>query len=49
VPITGNRAKRSLHGAFNAGTGNVTLLITTKWTREIHHGFLSVIRSDWRG
>src|SRR5260370_42189100 len=49
VPITGNRAKRILHGAINVGTGDVALLITKEWTQETHQGFLSVIRSRWRG
>jgi hypothetical protein len=49
VPITGNRAKRILHGAINVGTGDVTLPITKQWTQETHQGFLSVIRSRWRG
>jgi hypothetical protein len=49
VPITGSRAKRILHGAINVSTGDVSLLITKEWTKEIHQGFLSVIRSHWRG
>ena len=49
VPITGNRSKRFLHGAINVRTGDVSLLITREWTKEIHQGFLSVIRSHWRG
>jgi len=49
VPITGNRSKRILHGAINVKTGDVSLLITTEWTRETHQGFLSMIRSHWRG
>ena len=49
VPITGNRSKRILHGAINVRTGDVSLLITTEWTKEIHQGFPSVIRSHWRG
>jgi hypothetical protein len=49
VPITGNRAKRILHGAINVGTGDVTLLITHEWTKETHQGFLSMVRSHWRG
>jgi len=28
VPITGNRAKRILHGAINVRSGDVALLIT---------------------
>jgi hypothetical protein len=49
VPITGNRAKRFLHGAINVRTGDVTLLITEQWTKEISQGFLSMVRSHWRG
>src|SRR4051794_41222303 len=49
VPISGSRAKRILHGAINVGTGDVSLLITKEWTQETHQGFLSVIRSHWRG
>jgi hypothetical protein len=49
VPISGNRAKRILHGAINVGTGDVALLITEGWTKETHQGFLSMVRSHWRG
>jgi hypothetical protein len=49
VPITGNRAKRFLHGVINVGTGDVALLITEQWTKETHQGFLSVVRAHWRG
>ncbi len=49
VPITGSHAKRILHGAINVGSGDVTLLITEQWTKETHQGFLSIIRSHWRG
>src|SRR4051794_29078943 len=49
VPITGSHAKRVLHGAINVGSGDVTLLITEQWTKETHQGFLSMIRSHWRG
>jgi hypothetical protein len=49
VPITGNRAKRILHGAINVTTGDVSLLITKRWTQETHQGYLSVVRSHWRG
>jgi DDE superfamily endonuclease len=49
VPITGNRAKRILHGAINVKTGDVALLITEQWTKETHQGFLSMVRSRWRG
>jgi DDE superfamily endonuclease len=49
VPITGNRARRILHGAINVGTGDVAGMITTAWTQEEHQDFLGVIRSHWRG
>jgi transposase len=49
VPITGNRAKRILHGAINVATGDVALLITEEWTKETHQGFLSMVRARWRG
>jgi hypothetical protein len=49
VPITGNRAKRILHGAINVKSGEVALLITEEWTKETHQGFLSMVRSRWRG
>ena len=49
VPITGNRSKRILHGALNVKTGDVSLWITQEWTQGTHQGFLSVIRSHWRG
>jgi len=49
VPITGNRAKRILHGAINVGNGEVLLLVTPEWTAETHRLFLQMIRSHWRG
>jgi transposase len=49
VPITGNRAKRFVHGAINVKSGDVTLLITEEWVNETHQAFLSMIRSHWRG
>ncbi|HEX3273600.1 MAG TPA: transposase [Gemmatimonadales bacterium] len=49
VPITGNRAKRILHGAINVGSGDVALLITEEWTNETHWAFLRMVRSRWRG
>jgi len=49
VPITGNRAKRILHGAMNISSGDVLLLITEVWEQEEHQGFLSMVRSQWRG
>jgi DDE superfamily endonuclease len=49
VPITGDRAKRVLHGAINVRSGDVALLITEEWTNETHQTFLAMVRSRWRG
>jgi transposase len=49
VPITGNRAKRILHGTINIGTGAVVLLITEEWTQETPQAHLSMVRVHWRG
>ena len=49
VPITGNRAKRILHGAINIYTGDVILLITNEWVKETHQAFLHMVRKYWRG
>ena len=49
VPITGNRAKRILHGALNIWSGEVLLLITNEWVQETHQYFLRMIRAHWRG
>ena len=49
VPITGNRAKRILHGTVNVWSGDVLLLITEEWTQETHQGYLSMVRAHWRG
>jgi transposase len=49
VPITGNRAKRILHGAINVGTGDTLLAISREWVQETHQAFLGAVRSHWRG
>jgi transposase len=49
IPITGNRAKRILHGVINVWSGEVLLLITEEWVQETHQAFLTMIRSHWRG
>jgi transposase len=49
IPITGNRAKRILHGAINIKSGAVLLLITEVWNEQTHQYFLKMIRSHWRG
>ena len=49
IPITGNRAKRVLHGVLNIRSGDVLLLITERWTQVTHQTFLQMIRAHWRG
>ena len=49
VPISGNRAKRVIHGALNIRTGAVLLLITEGWDQLTHQYFLHMIRAYWRG
>lgn len=47
--ITGNRAKRILHGVLNVWSGDVLLLITEPWVQETHQAFLQMLRAHWRG
>jgi hypothetical protein len=49
VPITGNHARRVLHGALNITTGHVEFLITEHWTAATHQAFLRQVRQAWRG
>jgi transposase len=49
VPISGNRAKRVIHGALNIRTGAVLVLITEVWDQLTHQYFLHMIRAHWRG
>lgn len=49
VPITGNRAKRVIHGALNVLTGEVLLFITEQWEEVTHQYFLEWVRAHWRG
>lgn len=49
VPITGNRAKRIVHGVLNIKTGELLLLITETWDEVTHQYFLEMIRAHWRG
>jgi transposase len=49
VPITGNRAKRFVHGAIHIASGDVVLLITEEWVNETSQAFLAMVRSHWRG
>lgn len=49
VPITGNRARRVLHGVLNIHTGAVLLLITDVWNEQTHQYFLQMLRAHWGG
>lgn len=49
VPISGNRAKRVLHGVINVRSGAVALMITEAWNNPTHWAFLRLIRSHWCG
>jgi hypothetical protein len=48
-PITGNRAKRVLHGALNVRTGAIALLLTHQGAQAPQQYFLTMVRSQWRG
>lgn len=49
VPVTGNRARRVLHGVLNVARGAVLLLITNDWDHHTPQAFLRRIRAHWRG
>ena len=49
IPITGDHARRILHGALNIRSGDALLLITHEWVQETHQAFLHMIRTHWRG
>src|SRR5262245_7531130 len=49
VPIGGGHQRRILHGAINVGTGDVVLAVTEEWNQVTSRGFLSRVRSHWRG
>jgi transposase len=49
IPITGDHARRIVHGALNIQTGAICLLITNLWNQVTHQDFLQVIRAQWRG
>jgi transposase len=49
VPITGNHARRVLHGALNIRSGDILLLITDEWVQETHQVFLRMLSAHWRG
>ncbi|MGH2500838.1 MAG: transposase [Candidatus Limnocylindria bacterium] len=49
IPISGNHAKRVLHGVLNVWSGEVELFITHDWDQQTHQAFLHLIRCHWRG
>jgi transposase len=49
VPVTGNHARRVLHGVINVHSGDILLLITEVWDQGTHQAFLDMIRAHWSG
>jgi DDE superfamily endonuclease len=49
VPISGNRAKRVLHGVINIRSGETHFLIADAWNQQTHQVFMRMIRRHWRG
>lgn len=49
IPITGNHARRIVHGVLNIRSGDLALLITKEWNQITHQDFLTLARSHWRG
>jgi hypothetical protein len=49
VPITGNHARRVIHGALNVTSGHVECLLTEDWTAVTHQAFWRQVRRAWRG
>jgi hypothetical protein len=49
VPISGSHKRRIRHGAIHVGTGDVVLTVTKEWNQVTSRGFLSQLRSHWRG
>jgi hypothetical protein len=49
VPISGNHARRVIHGALNVMSGQVEFLITAHWTAATYQAFLRPVRLAWRG
>jgi hypothetical protein len=49
VPVTGNRAKTVLYGAFNPATGTLWLDEAAKWNQHTFQEHLRNVRSVWRG
>lgn len=49
VPVTGNHARRVLHGVMNIRSGEILFLITEVWDQQTHQVFLEMIRLHWSG
>jgi hypothetical protein len=49
APITGNHARRVIHGALTITTGHVAFRITEHWTAATHQAFVRHVRQAWRG
>lgn len=49
VPVTGQHARRVLHGVLNIQSGGVLFLITETWDQQTHQAFLEMIRRHWSG
>ena len=49
IPVSGNHARRVLHGVINVRSGDVLLLMTDVWDQATHQAFLTMSRAHWRG
>ena len=49
VPVTGNHARRVLHGVITIRSGDVLFLMTEVWDRQTHQAFLDMMRLHWSG
>jgi transposase len=49
VPVTGNHARRVLHGVINIRSGDVLFLMTEVWDQRTHQAFLDMMRRHWSG
>jgi hypothetical protein len=49
VPVTGQHARRVLHGVLNIRSGDVLCLMTEAWAQQTHQVFLNMIRRHWSG
>ena len=49
LPMTGNHAKRILHGVIHIKTGDLVFAITQAWEAETPQLFWPRVRHHWRG